>query len=157
MMNQRIRRLAGLARIRGFEEDRAAAALAARTRTRDEAQHAHMHAERRLENSGFPPEMDTVTFRAVVAARAAATSAFTSALLTFKDAEAARETAREQWRHARTRTRIAQKLVDKQRSQEEHEQLAREQKAIDEIAARMRTTQGGRAQERKGRDEWQTA
>jgi hypothetical protein len=142
-MNQRIKRLTGLARVRGFEEDQAAAVLARKARDRDAAHRICVDAEQRLCSSGFPTEMDSMSFKAIVAARAAATSDFTSALLIANEAEAAAIAAREDWHRARTRKKIVEKLVNKQVSQEEHDQLTKEQKTIDEIAVRMCTIPRG--------------
>lgn len=132
-------RLAGVAKLRQLEEDRAAAALAAqRQRRRSAEQRAH-HLRSALEETALPPEADLVTFRATVAARAAASAALTEAVTASELARTEEDGAQDAWSQARRRTSTIGKLAEKHVAAEHAAASHAEQVDLDEIATRRAT------------------
>jgi len=129
-------RLDGLLRVRRFEEDRAAAELAARTIECQEAEGRVVRAQHALADQGLSGRSDPQEWGLAVAGRVAATTALADARAARSGREAQQVAARGQWSEARTRSASLGKLADEHARREAHEEARREQATLDEIAIR---------------------
>jgi flagellar FliJ protein len=128
--------LAGLLRVRGIQEDRAAASLADAHRLE---RAAHQRAARTAEllGSTVPPDsVEPATWYAAISARLAMSALLVEQTGVEQAAEQATATATEEWTAARRRTRSVERLAER------HERAARqaedraEQLVLDEVASR---------------------
>lgn len=129
-------RLSGLLRVRQFEEDRAAAQLAARTIERLEAEDRVSEARRDLAGRGLTGVSDPEAWRRAAACRVAATSALADARALSEERGREQETARGDWSQARMRSTSLGKLADAHTRRETAAEEHREQRTLDEIALR---------------------
>ncbi|QGQ20303.1 flagellar export protein FliJ [Cellulomonas sp. JZ18] len=142
--------LAGLLRVRGMAEDRAAGELASARREQLAAQERARETAEMLGTTGLPGVHDVVTWQATVAGRLALQS------LLVERSDAARRAAevvdarQDAWSRARTATRTVEKLRDAHEDQVRVEEDRAEQRVLDEVAGRVRGA-GGPEHEEEGR------
>ncbi len=129
-------RLDGLLRVRRFEEDRAAAELAARTIECQEADGRVVHAHHALADHELSGRSGPQEWRLAVTSRMAATTTLADARAARSDREGQQLAARGRWSEARTRSASLGKLADEHARREAHEEARREQATLDEIAIR---------------------
>lgn len=139
-------RLASVAKLRQMEEDRAAAELLTRTQRRRGAEQRAQHLRAALETTTLPTEADALSFRAAVAARAAASAALTEAATAVELTRSEEQGAQGAWSRARRRTTTIGKLAEKHVLAERAAESHAEQLHLDEIATQRATTHDEGAQ-----------
>jgi flagellar FliJ protein len=132
-------RLGGLLRVRKFEEDRAAVALAARTIERQEAEERVAAAQRALSDQDLDGSVGAQEWRLAALCRVAATSSLGDARTVRAQREKEHAEAKGQWSEARMRATSLGKLAEEHVRRERHEEARREQASLDEIAIRSAT------------------
>ncbi len=129
--------LAGLLRVRGIAEDKAAGALATAHREENAARERAAETARMLGEAGAVAPPDTAAFRATIAARMAL-----SGLLTEAKAEvvvAADRTVQRtgEWSAARQATRSVERLAERHDDEVRAEEAHAEQVVLDEVGVQQ--------------------
>ncbi len=141
--------LAGLARVRQLQEERAAADLALANRQRQRAEIALDEHERSLASQDFPEHGPTLaelhaynhvqhvpTWHAVVAARASVAAMLRESNEVLRLASADANRATDEWNAAKMRAAMIDKLKERHDREVEAEDLREEQIVLDETALR---------------------
>jgi len=138
-MMQRQFPLAGLARLRKLQEERAAADLALANAVARAAENRREGLATLMGRASMPARAGELEWQAAIAARAALTGLVDEATIAVDVAVRRGEIAAAQWTGARTRVAMLDKLAER------HEGLVRaeddrvEQLLLDEVASRRRT------------------
>lgn len=138
--------LAGLLRVRGIAEDKAAGALAAAHRDENAARERAAETARLLGASGAVAPADTAAFRASVAARMALSGLLTEAKADVVVAEGRTVQRTGEWSVARQATRSVERLAERHDEEVRAEEEHAEQVVLDEVGTqqhRQRTEQSG--------------
>ncbi|GIG27659.1 flagellar export protein FliJ [Cellulomonas marina] len=128
--------LAGLLRLRGMAEDRAAGRLAQTRAVRGAAATQLARAESDLAASGMPDGADVRLWQAGVAGRAALGALLGERRVQLVAADDEVAVAQEAWTLARRETRAVERLAERHAEQVRAEDLRAEQLVLDEIAGR---------------------
>ncbi|GAA3795395.1 flagellar export protein FliJ [Cellulomonas soli] len=128
--------LAGLLRLRGMVEDRAAAELAGAHSRHDHAQTRALETEAMLRGAAMPDGVDLPSWRAVTASRIAL-----GALLVEREDDVTRalgdvDVRTQAWSHARKETRALERLAERHEETVRIEENRAEQIVLDEVASR---------------------
>ena len=129
--------LAGLLRVRGIAEDKAAGALAAAHREENQARERAAETARMLGQAGAVAPADTAAFQAAIAARMALSGLLTEAKAGV--AVAAEHTALRtgEWSVARQATRAVERLAEHHDAQVRAEEAHAEQVVLDEVGVQQ--------------------
>lgn len=129
-------RLASLLRLRRLQEDEAAATLASANRDVSDARERSARASARLAGVTFDGSVPVAVWQAVTAARSAMRRELTDAESLLRARRAACADAERAWLEARGRVRTFEKLEEHHDAQVAADELAAEQRALDEAAGR---------------------
>lgn len=135
-------RLAALLRVRRLQEDQAAAELARSNRAASEAQKRSAQATARLAGSTFDTSVPVSVWQALAASRAAMRRDLADADAVVELRRVAARAAEDAWLAARGRVKTFERLEERHDAQVAVEELADEQKALDEAAGRTRPDVG---------------
>jgi len=136
-------RLASLLRVRQLQEDEAAATLASANRAASEAQQRSARASARLAGAALDGSVPVGVWQAVTAARAAMRRELEDAEALLRARRAACADAEKSWLAARGRVKTFERLEEQHDAQVAADELAEEQKALDEAAGRRPAPLGG--------------
>lgn len=128
--------LAGLLRLRGVQEDQAAAALGAAERQAQAADDRARRTAQRLSGSDLPSAVDGATFLAAAASRLSLSSLLTEETEKACVARSVALEKRADWSHARQAERAVELLEEHHEEWERVEDLRVEQLVLDEVAGR---------------------
>ncbi|WP_199422587.1 flagellar export protein FliJ [Actinotalea solisilvae] len=131
-------RLAGLLRLRGMQEEQAAAHLARENASLTAAQRREEATARALAGTDLPERADDLSWQAAVAARAAATGMLAEAIAARDVVDFRVRRATGEWSDARARALMIRKLEERHQAALVAEELRLEQLVLDEAAARRR-------------------
>lgn len=140
-MTDRRFRLAGLLRLRRLQEDQVAAALARANADEQAARRRVERAQESVASSTLPASASAATYQAAVAGRAALVGLAQESRIAALDAVQRVHDVQADWADARRRTRVLDKLAERHADVVRREDLADEQKVLDESAARIRRTE----------------
>ncbi|WP_182112597.1 MULTISPECIES: flagellar export protein FliJ [unclassified Actinotalea] len=129
-------RLAGLLRLRGMQEEQAAAELERANASLRAAERRERRSAQALAAAELPERSDEITWQAAVAARAAASGLFTEAVAARDVVDFRVRRATDDWSDARARALMIRKLADRHEAVVAVEELRSEQLALDEAALR---------------------
>lgn len=129
--------LAGLLRVRGIAEDRAAGALAAAHRDENAARQRAAETARMLGEAGAAAPPDTAAFRASVAARMALSGLLTEAKADVVVASDRTERRTGEWSVARQATRSVERLAERHDEEVRAEEEHAEQIVLDEVGVQQ--------------------
>ena len=128
--------LAGLLRLRGLQEDQAAAALGAAERESRAAEDRARRTADRLSGMQLPTEVDGATWLAAAASRLSLSSLLTEDTDRLSVARSAALERRTEWSHARQDERSVELLEEHHEERERAADLRTEQLVLDEVAGR---------------------
>ncbi|MCL2467400.1 MAG: flagellar FliJ family protein [Micrococcales bacterium] len=129
--------LAGLLRVRGIAEDKAAGALAAAHREENTVRERAVKTARMLADCGAVAPADAAAFRASVAARTALSGLLTEAKADVVVASGRTEERTEQWSVARRATRSVERLAERHDEQVRAADEHAEQVVLDEVGVQL--------------------
>lgn len=133
-------RLASLLRVRKLQEDEAASRLANANRDVSEARERTARASARLAGSTLDGSVPVGVWHAITASRAAMRRELEDAQSLVSVSCATRDDAERAWLEARGRVRTFERLEEQHDAQVAADELAEEQKALDEAAGRRPAT-----------------
>lgn len=128
--------LAGLLRLRSVQEDRAAADLGTAERERSQAEHRVRETTDRLAGTQLPSGVDGPTWLAAAASRLTLGALLEDDTEHLAQAEERADERRADWTRARQAERSVQRLEEHHAALDQAAELAAEQRALDEVAAR---------------------
>ncbi|MGP7960200.1 flagellar export protein FliJ [Sanguibacter sp. A247] len=135
-------RLAALLRVRRLQEDQAAADLARAHGVVSDAQKRSAQATARLAGSTFDTSVPVSVWQALAASRAAMRRDLSDADALVAVHRAAARVAEEAWLAARGRVKTFERLEERHDAEVAADELAEEQKALDEAAGRTKPNVG---------------
>lgn len=130
--------LAGLLRLRGLQEDQAAAALGAAERQAAAARERARHTAERLSGADLPSAVDGATFLAATASRLSLSSLLTEETEQERVARSVALERRDAWSRARQGERAVELLEEHHEERDRAEDLRVEQLVLDEVAGRRK-------------------
>ena len=134
--------LGGLLRLRGLQEDQAAAALGEEERQVAAADERARRMAERLSGVDLPSQVDGTTFLAAAASRLSLSSLLTEETERLVEARSVATERRADWSHARQAERTVERLAEHHEERERQADLRAEQLVLDEVAGRQ--TEGER-------------
>jgi flagellar FliJ protein len=128
--------LGGLLRVRGLQEDQAAAALGEAERAVAAADERARRTAERLSGCDLPSSVDGTTFLAAAASRLSLSSLLTEDTGQLVAARTVADERRVEWSHARQAERTVERLAEHHEERERLADLRAEQIVLDEVAGR---------------------
>ena len=128
--------LGGLLRVRGLQEDQAAAALGEAERAVAAADERARRTAERLSGCDLPSSVDGTTFLAAAASRLSLSSLLTEDTGQLVAVRTVADERRVEWSHARQAERTVERLAEHHEERERLADLRAEQIVLDEVAGR---------------------